>query len=153
MDARVPHPGSRIQDRGSTVPTPTHRRAAEADADYPLTLIIGDVLFDRGAMTSRSTAIADLAGEPWALIHPDDARGAGVADRDPVVLRSRRGSVAVRAKLSAAILPGQVFLPRGYDAAPANMLADLADPLTRVRVAALVPVSGGSTPAGEGGGP
>ncbi len=149
IDERIQLPGP----TGARSPEPEARPAGAADADYPFILITGDVLFDRGAMTSRSKAIADLAGEPSALIHPDDAVRAHVADGDPVVLRSRRGAVAVRARLSSALLPGQVFVPRGYDAAPANALVDLAEPFTRVRVSTLVPVAGGSTSPGEGGAP
>jgi len=104
-------------------------------------------------MTSRSTAIAGLAGEPWALFHPEDAARCGIGEGDATVVRSRRGSVAVRAKLSPAVLPGQVFLPRGFDAAPANALVDLTEPLTRVRVTALAPVAGGAEGRKEGGGP
>ena len=58
-------------------------------------------------------------------------------DGDPVVIASRRGSIALRLRVSAAILPGQVFVPRGYDAAPVNALIDLTDAVTRVRVAGL----------------
>jgi len=97
----------------------------------------GETLFDRGSMSARSGAIADLAGEPWALLHPDDASRTAVQDGDPVVIASRRGSIALRARVSAAILPGQVFVPRGYDAAPVNALIDLTDAVTRVRVAGL----------------
>ncbi len=120
----------------------------QPDPDYPLTLISGDVLFDRGAMTSRSPAIADLAHEPWALLHPDDAARLRIAEGEAVFVQSRRGSVAVRAKLSSAILPGHAFLPRGFDDAPANALGDLADPVTRVRVTVLAPVTGGSAAGG-----
>src|SRR5438093_349874 len=142
IDARVPLHTARIQDPGSRIQEA--HPAAGADTDFPLILVIGDVLFDRGAMTSRSTAIADLAGEPWALFHPEDAARCGIGEGDAAVVRSRRGSVAVRAKLSPAVFPGQVFLPRGYDDAPANALVDLTEPLTRVRVTALAPVAGGA---------
>jgi len=108
-----------------------------ADPAFPLTLIVGEALFDRGAMSARAGAIADLAGEPWALLHQDDAARAAVADGDPIVLTSRRGSLAVRARVSSGILPGQVYMPRGYDAAPVNALIDLDDPVTRVRVQGL----------------
>src|SRR5439155_26817092 len=77
----------------------------------------------------------------------------GIGEGDATVVRSRRGSVALRAKLSPAVLPGQVFLPRGFDAAPANALVDLTEPFTRVRVTALAPVAGGSEGRKEGGGP
>ncbi len=143
------------REQGPDVTPGTGHRAPgseDHDTDYPFTLIVGDVLFDRGAMTSRSPAIADLAGEPWALIHPEDAGRANVTEGDTVILQARRGAVAVRVKLSSAILPGQVFLPRGYDGAPANALADPSGASPRVRVLALAPVAGGTDPAGESGG-
>ncbi|TMJ04713.1 MAG: NADH-quinone oxidoreductase subunit NuoG [Bacillati bacterium ANGP1] len=157
LDARVSRKG--VGDRvsgGGTEPSRAARPlppepGPPSNVEFPLILIIGDVLFDRGAMTSRSPAIADLAGEPWALLHPDDASRFGIAEGDATVMRSRRGSVAVRAKLSSAVPPGQVFLPRGYDGAPANALVDLSEPVTRVQAAALAPVAGGSERRGEGG--
>ncbi len=151
VDARVPPMGART-DRGPTpLRPPAGTRAGAANGEFPLVLIPGDVLFDRGAMTARSTAIADLAGEPWVLMHPDDAAQVRVAAGEAVVLQSPRGAAAVRVKLSTALLPGQVFLPRGYDGVPANALEDLAEAVTRVRAIALAPVAGGSE-SGQGGG-
>jgi predicted molibdopterin-dependent oxidoreductase YjgC len=134
IDARVPLPPmrarSRIQDPGSW----TH----EVDPDHPLILVTGDVLFDRGSMTSRSPAVADLAGEPWVMVHPDDAARVGAADAEAVKLASCRGALAVRVKISAAVPAGQVYLPRGYDGAPANALVDLTAETTGVRIEVLV---------------
>jgi predicted molibdopterin-dependent oxidoreductase YjgC len=150
LDARVPPMGAR-PDRGPTSPRPAAvPHPDDSNEEFPFVLIPGDVLFDRGAMTARSTAIADLAGEPWVLMHPDDAAQVGVAQGEAVVLQSPRGAAAVRVKLSTALLPGQVFLPRGYDGVPANALGDLAEALTRVRAVALALVSGGSGSAAGG---
>jgi len=118
-------------------------RETAADGEYPLALIVGDVLFDRGSMSGRSPAIADLAREPWAMLHPDDAARATVADGDPIVLTARRGSIAVMARVSKAVLPGHVYVPRGYDAAPVNAIVGAGEAVTRVRVRALVTVAGG----------
>ncbi len=115
---------------------PAARAETAASDGDGLVLIPGDALFDLGTMTSRSPAVADLAREPWAMLHPEDASRLGVADGDPVVLRGARGEVAVRVRVAADILPGQVFLPRGFDQAPANALADGAGP-ARVRLVPL----------------
>lgn len=116
-------------------------RPASAASGFPLMLIPGEALFDRGVLTSRSPAIADLAGEPWAMLHPDDAGAIDAADGEPVVITSARGSVAVRARISPVVLPGHVFLPRGYDAAPVNTLIDVNEPVTFVQVRALAPAA------------
>ena len=141
LDARVLVPSSPVGARNRG---PEARPVEHRDANYPLILVTGDVLFDRGSMTSRSPAIADLAGEPWVLVHPDDAARAGAADGEAVKLASHRGSLAVRAKVSSAVPAGQVYLPRGYDGAPANALVDLASGTTGVRIEVLVPVTGGA---------
>lgn len=134
LDARLPvrHPP---MDAGPDV----GRVSVEDARGYPYTLVLGDVLFDRGALMTRSPTIADLAGEPWALIHPQDAAALGTVEGDSVVISSRRGSVAVRARISSSIRAGEVYLPRGYDAAPANRLVDAREPVTHVQVQALAP--------------
>jgi NADH-quinone oxidoreductase subunit G len=131
LDARLParHPPLDVaSDEG--------RPSAEI-AGRPYVLTLGDVLFDRGVLMTRSPTIADLAGEPWALIHPEDAVSLGAADGDSVVIASARGSLAVRARISSSIRRGDVYLPRGFDAAPANRLVDSAVPVTYVTVRAL----------------
>jgi predicted molibdopterin-dependent oxidoreductase YjgC len=151
IDARVILRGTG-SDRGSGRPLSPVARADAHGSDFPFVLIPGEALFDRGAMTARSSAIADLAGEPWALMHPDDAARVRVAEGDAIVLQSPHGAAAVRVKLSTAVLAGQVFLPRGYDGAPANALVDSTEALTWVRAVALAAASGGngSGHAGKG---
>jgi NADH-quinone oxidoreductase subunit G len=140
LDARMNPIGGAI-DRPARVPP---ARTQIPSADFPFVLIPGEALFARGAMSARSSAIADLAGEPWALIHPDDAARLSVAEGDAIVLQSPHGAAAVRVKVSTAVLAGQVFLPRGYDGAAANALADAAETVTRVRATALTPPSAGA---------
>ncbi|MCG6121328.1 MAG: molybdopterin oxidoreductase family protein [Microvirga sp.] len=45
-------------------------------------------------------------GRPEVMIHPDDARDAGIADGDWVRLSNRRGAVMLRAKLFEGVLRG-----------------------------------------------
>ncbi len=146
INERVPAMPSRVERAEAHGPSANATATSSASTDYPLTLVTGEVLFDRGGMTSRCPAIADLAGEPWALVHPDDGARYGVAAGDVVVVTSRRNVVVARAQISTAILPGHVYLPRGFDGTPVNALVDLADPVTAVRVAALAPVAGASAP-------
>jgi anaerobic selenocysteine-containing dehydrogenase len=50
-------------------------------------------------------------GEPYCLLHPDDATARGIADGDAVVLRNERGRVGLRARVSADTQPGVVVAP------------------------------------------
>jgi predicted molibdopterin-dependent oxidoreductase YjgC len=127
-------------DPGTSVPQADPEGAGAVSPiheDDRLVLIPGVALFDQGAMSSRSGAIANLAGTPWALLHPQDAARLAVADGDAIVLAGAHGSVALRALVRPALLPGQVYVPRGYDAAPLNLLVEGAHHHTVVQVRVL----------------
>ncbi len=152
IDARVPSVPLRRTTPATEVVGLPDLRASVGAAEYPLIAFAGDVLFDRGSMTSRCPAIADLAGEPWALIHPADASRSGIQAGEVVVVSSRRSAIAVRAQLSTAIPHGHVYLPRGFDGVPVNTLLGGAEGLTAVRIAALsAPLAGDSEPPAVGG--
>ncbi|MER7890138.1 molybdopterin oxidoreductase family protein [Micromonospora sp. NPDC094482] len=111
-----------------------HRPAAEEpDESYPLYLTTGRVLtqYQSGAQTRR---IAKLPGRPFVELHPDLAGRLGVAEGEPVVVTTRRGSATAAARLSEAIRPDTVFMPFHYPgAARANTLTSTAlDPISRM---------------------
>ncbi|WP_249010288.1 molybdopterin-dependent oxidoreductase [Conexibacter sp. DBS9H8] len=47
-------------------------------------------------------------------IHPADAARAGIADGDPVTVRSRVGAITAPAQVTDAIMPGVLSLPHGW---------------------------------------
>jgi len=151
LDARVP--------RGSfglalTAPEAVGRadlRGGVEDAVYPLIAFAGEVLFDRGSMTSRCPAIADLAGEPWALIHPQDASRAGIQAGESVTVTSPRRTIVLRAQVSTAVPHGYVYLPRGFDGVPLNRVLDGTGGSAAVRIAPLAPRAGPAEASGMGG--
>ena len=80
---------------------------------YPLVLNTGRVRDHWHTMTrtGRSARMSQHTAEPFAEIHPEDARASGVADADLVRVSSPRGSILVRALLSKRQLQGTVFVP------------------------------------------
>ena len=58
------------------------------------------------------------------LIHPRDAHARAISDGDFVQLRSRTGTITVRAELSADIMPGVVSLPHGWSGPSVNDVTD-----------------------------
>jgi assimilatory nitrate reductase catalytic subunit len=111
-----------------------HRPAAEEPCpDYPLYLTTRRVLaqYQSGAQTRR---IAGLPGTPFVELHPDLAARLGIADGDPVAVRTRRGTATAPARLSTAIRPDTVFMPFHYaGAARANTLTNPAlDPTSKM---------------------
>ena len=92
-------------------------------ADFPYRLITGRVLhqYNVGSMTRRSGA-RSLAPDDFLEIHPDDAAREGVGDGEKVLVESAWGSATVRARTSARVAPGTLFLSFHYPDTHANRL-------------------------------
>jgi predicted molibdopterin-dependent oxidoreductase YjgC len=83
------------------------------DDEYPIVLNTGRVLYHwhGGTITTRVDGLVDLVPEVEASIHPVDADTWGVKDGGAVRVRSRRGEIVCRARLSTAVAPGELFMP------------------------------------------
>jgi formate dehydrogenase major subunit len=105
------------------------------DAEYPYVLNTGRVLqhWHTGTMTRRSKALDEIAPEPFAEIHPEDAATLGISDGDSVRVASRRGSVIVPARVTSRVGRGSVFIPFHFREAAANLLTnDALDPTAKI---------------------
>jgi predicted molibdopterin-dependent oxidoreductase YjgC len=135
------HPGTPIlfvdsfpRGRGKFHPLDYRPAVESTDADYPFILTTGRVLehWHGGSMT-RNSKLDDLYPEAQVELHPDDARRLGVADRQAVRVTSRRGSIVLRAQVTAKTTPGVVFIPFHFAEAAANLLTiDAIDPLAKI---------------------
>jgi assimilatory nitrate reductase catalytic subunit len=103
--------------------------------EYPLLLNTGRTVehWHTRTKTGRVPILEGLAPEAWLEIHPSDAAGLGVRSGDLVRVSSSRGSVErVRARVTAIVRPGEVFLPFHWDERCANRLTtDECDPISR----------------------
>ena len=65
----------------------------------------------------------DYLGEvAEVMLHPDDARAAGVVDGQPVVVRSAHGELVGVARLDPSLRTGAVSVPHGHQRANVNRL-------------------------------
>ncbi|MGI4945181.1 MAG: molybdopterin oxidoreductase family protein, partial [Janthinobacterium lividum] len=139
------HPGTRrlFLDRFATPDglarfTPVGHRppAEETDAAYPLHLSTGRVMghYQTGAQTRRVPELAEAEPDAFVEIHPETARGLGIAAGDPVRLVTRRGSAVVKARMSRDIRLDTVFAPFHWGgSARTNALTNSAlDPVSRI---------------------
>ena len=55
-------------------------------------------------------------------IHPDDAQALGITDGEMVQVRSRRGELKVKAKITEQVVPGLVFMSFHWHETPTNVL-------------------------------
>jgi assimilatory nitrate reductase catalytic subunit len=116
------HPGTPVLFT-ATFPTPDGRaRFIDAGAQtafetpedrYPWTLTTGRLRehYNSGTQTRRTARLAAASAEPFAEIHPMLAAHVGIADGDWMKVTSRRGSLALRARLTERIRPEVIFAP------------------------------------------
>ncbi|MEX0732411.1 MAG: formate dehydrogenase subunit alpha [Aquisalimonadaceae bacterium] len=105
------------------------------DDDWPFILNTGRQLehWHTGVMTRRSSALDAIAPEARVELHPQDAAALQVADGDWVRVRSRRGSVSLKANLTDAVARGTLFIPMHFREAAANLLTNPSlDPLAKI---------------------
>ncbi|HEX9101256.1 MAG TPA: formate dehydrogenase subunit alpha, partial [Polyangia bacterium] len=109
------------------VPSPTLAGAGDA-----LLLVTGRALehYNAGSMTRRS-ANATLRPHDALDIHPDDARARGLADGDPVIVRSAAGEARAVAHLDEGVAPGTLFLTFHFPESGVNRVtSDVVDRLS-----------------------
>jgi nitrate reductase alpha subunit len=95
---------------------PTHKDPPAAGGDHPLTLTSGHTRWSIHSLWRDHALMLQLQrGEPLVLLNDGDARARGVADHDLVRVSNDLASFTARAKLAAAIRPGQVHLYHGWE--------------------------------------
>ena len=101
------------------VPVPYAPAAEVADEEYPLVLTTGRNLFQyhSGSMTRRVASIEEHAGASYVEINPKDAKRLSITNCDTVKVKSRRGEIDVRARVTRKVSEGTVFVPMHYYAA------------------------------------
>ena len=108
--------------------------------DFPLILTTGRIRDQWHTMskTGKVNKLKQHIPNAFIEIHPSDARRLNITDESLVVVTSRRGEVRVKAKISAGIKRGVVFLPMhwgkilGNDLNRANNVTnDLLDPVSK----------------------
>jgi predicted molibdopterin-dependent oxidoreductase YjgC len=120
--------------RGILTPLSLTPGAEEPDADYPLILSTGRVLYHwHGGTMTRRSKLDDIYPEPTVEVHPDDARPLGIQDGEWIAVHSRRGRIHVKAMLTERSPAGMVFIPFHFAEAAANELTiDARDPLAKI---------------------
>jgi predicted molibdopterin-dependent oxidoreductase YjgC len=92
------------------------------DANFPMRLFTGRLMFDRSTIQRESTVLPTLAPEACVEIHPADGQRLGVADNETVGVNTPYGRLDLPVKLTADVPPGSVFVPYGYNETPVTAL-------------------------------
>ena len=113
-----------------------HRDPAEMpDADYPLVLTTGRLLYQyhTGTMSRRAPGLEEKAPECLVEIAAGDAIDFGITDGEPVRVKTRRGQMVARASVSSKAVRGTIFIPFHFHEAAVNQLTNAAlDPVAKI---------------------
>ncbi|MDC0660785.1 molybdopterin-dependent oxidoreductase [Leisingera sp. SS27] len=112
--------------------------AAVPGRQYPLRLNTGRIRDQWHTMTRTGKAprLSGHLAEPFADIHPEDARRLGVQPADLLRLSSPHGQAILRARITADVQPGDLFVPIHWsgETAPSaridNLVAGAVDPVS-----------------------
>jgi formate dehydrogenase alpha subunit len=132
---QVLHVGRFARGKGLFCPVDYRPPMEETDAEFPLILSTGRILFHwhGGTLTRRSPGLDAMAPEAEVEINPADAQDYGIGDGDRVQVTSRRGSVTAAAKLTQRSPEGTVFMTFHFAEAAANLLTiDAVDPTAKI---------------------
>jgi len=108
------------------------------DDEFALVLNTGRVQHQWHTLTKtgKVAALNKLDPGPFVEIHPEDAERLGIAEKDQVQVRSRRGQAVLPARISTRVLPGNCFAPFHWNDVYGDNLAinavtsDAVDPLS-----------------------
>ena len=113
-----------------------HRGPAELpDEDYPFTLTTGRIMFHfhTGTMTRRTALLNREVPTGYVEINPGDARALDIADGKQVSVRSRRGAIEIKARVTERVPKGVIFIPFHFAECAANVLTNTAlDPEAKI---------------------
>jgi len=115
-------------------PLPTFTPPPETPSErYPFNLVTGTRTIAFTHSQHRHIArLRKLVPQPLLEINPEPAKRLGIADGEPVVVETPKGSITLPAKITPDIHPRVISLQHGWDEANANILTDFepADPIS-----------------------
>lgn len=124
--------------RAQFLVTTQHDPLEVTSEQFPLVLTTGRVKNQWHTMTrtGKSAALSKRDGEMFVELHPFDARGRNIEEGNMVEIRSARGVVWAKARITPNIRPGVCFAPfhwgrmAEYHAAVNNVTSSHVDPVS-----------------------
>ena len=109
--------------------------AEMTDKEYPMYLTTGRILFQyhTRTMTGKTKDLNDTFPECFMEIRQGDAKQYGLENGGMARIKSRRGEIEVKVKVTHRIAKGTIFLPFHFAEAAANRLTNAAlDPTCKI---------------------
>jgi len=107
---------------------PVHYETGEIpDKEYPLNMVVRDVLQHTGSMSTRSKSLNLVSSEALLEINWNDAEKFGISDNGHVKVTSRRGTVYLKAAVSDNVPDGIVYVPTHFPHSKVSTLTSHSD--------------------------
>ena len=100
-----------------------YMQGEEPDTEYPLSLVIRDVLQHSGSMSTRSKSLDLVVSGATLEINDEDAKKFGIFDNGIVKTTSRRGTVYLKAMVTDAVPSGTVYTSMHFPHGRVNALS------------------------------
>jgi len=129
------HKDQFTKGKGSFLPCEYKPAAEMTDEEYDFTLTTGRIYYQyhTGTMSRRIAVLEREAPEARVEIHPEDAKKFGIRTNDMVELESRRGSVKIKAEVTARVPRRVLFTTFHFREAQVNKLTNPAfDPVAEI---------------------
>lgn len=102
-------------------------------SDYPFMLILGQILYHSGKLTTRSEGLMKIFNKRLLQMCPADGERLGIADGEMVRVRSPLGVVEVGVELNPMLSEGLCFFPEHFnEPAVKDLIPCESDPVTGV---------------------
>jgi len=113
---------------GRFSPVQYEPRAEIPKGGYPITLLVGSVLYrsGTGSRSSRALRLCQFSPQAYVEIGEYDAKQFGISQSDKVKVISPAGEVTAVAKLTDRLPEGVLFMPISFPANPVNQLFGVA---------------------------
>lgn len=79
-------------------------------------------LFDHGIRMQHNTQLVQMAKEPYARLHPAEAKKFNIQDNDTVILKAISKEITAKIKLDLNVAKNTIILPLGFPELPVHEL-------------------------------
>ena len=96
--------------------------SSDDDAEYPLSLVTGTVLYDGGTLFSLTDQMHGMAHGTTVTLNPIDAAESGLDAGSAVTVRSEQGNLDLTLAIDAQVQTGCAWIPESLPGAPVGAL-------------------------------
>ena len=102
--------------------------------EFPMLLVTVQSLFHSGSFSLRAPGLNEICPEGFAELNEQDALRLKISSGDTISIKSPKGEIKVKSKVTDRTPPGRVLIPYHFDKLMVNLLTNRNQPLARIRV-------------------